>query len=483
MHHVSFDDWQRAPRVGVVVPDRDRAGWTDAALWCAWLDAWGIPASRLRPEPSALGKCTTLIVPAAVVDGEVADALANIARGGAGLLFAGREASELEFDDGPGVARFPLGVDDLGPETTERVVDDAEGALARAAPAGLIGVWRWPNASTAALVVDGDVDHPTGVDPECARYVAPALETARRAGFGSYGIFAAAANVEAEPGLFPAEGEYYNHSFSHPYSHWNPRSWESLDEAEMESEIVRSRETFERVLGRGDQGVFRLPHFQLEASERTYRVLDRLGYRSDSSVGANVSVTGGLPFHPAREPWSQRSQDAAYARTHPDVAGRHEILQLPISTDPTDLAFPNGCCSYNTLGEGVRARTASPSDFEAVLDRVLGREVDRRGLAHLFIDPPDMGYGRLPGDRADYAAAVERWLGRATRREHLAVLTTAELTSWWLAREQAVAHVCARSEGGRLGVEVAEAPAGLTLSVLRPGGTWEFLALAEAAVA
>ena len=79
-----------------------------------------------------------------------------------------------------------------------------------------MGLWRWPDATAAAIVVDGDVDHPTGVDPECARYVAPALETMRRAGFPAYGIYAAAANVEAEPLSFPGGADYYNHSFSHP---------------------------------------------------------------------------------------------------------------------------------------------------------------------------------------------------------------------------------------------------------------------------
>jgi hypothetical protein len=482
LHHVSLDDWQRAPRVGVVVPDRDRAGWTDAALWCAWLDAWGIPASRLRVRASELSGHTTLIVPAAVARGGFADVLTAMSRRGTGLVLSGRDAAAPELDDVPGIVRFAPGADDLGPRTTERIVDTAEEALAGAAPAGLIGVWRWPDAGTAALVVDGDVDHPTGVDPECARYVAPALETAERAGFGSYGIFAAAANVEAEPASFPRRGEYYNHSFSHPYSHWNARPWGSLDEREMESEIVRSRRTFERTWGRSDQGIFRLPHFQLEASERTYRVLDRLGYRSDSSIGAHASVTGGLPFHPALQPWTERAPDAAYARTHPDPAGCHAILQVPISTDPTDLAFPNGCCSYNTLGESVRDRSAAPSDFEAVLDDVLAREVERRGLAHLFIDPPDMGYGRLSGDRADYASAVERWLARALRREHLAVLTTSELTSWWLARERAVARLRSRSVAGRLEVEVPQAQPGTTLSILRPNASWEFVPLTEALV-
>jgi hypothetical protein len=363
---------------------------------------------------------------------------------------------------------FGISIEHIDQHALEAVVAVAEIALEIASPAGLIALWRWPRASTAALVVDGDVDHPTGVDPECARYVKPALETARRAGFAAYGIFAAGANVDHEPTSFPPAPGYYNHSYHHPYSYWDRRSWADLAEGEMEHELKLCDDAFRRNLGHGDERIFRLPHFQLEASERTYRVLDRLGYIAESSVGANVAITGGLPYHPARHAWGPRPADAAYARTHPDPAGRHHVLQLPISSDPTAPDFPNGCCSYNTLDEGVRNRSARPVDYEAVLDGVVDRALARRGLAHLFIDPPDAGYGRLPGDGRDYGGAVERWLARWAGRPDLAVLTTAELARWWLAREAALGRLQCRTVEGRLLVELEDPPEGATLAVLPP---------------
>lgn len=359
---------------------------------------------------------------------------------------------------------FGVPAEALDWRATETVVAVAEAALEAAAPAGLVGVWRWPNAKAAALVVDGDVDHPTGVDPECSRYVAPAIETARRARFTAYGIFAAAANVEHEPASFPRAPGYYNHSFGHPYSYWDPRPWEALDEGEMEDEIRRSNETFVRRLGQDDEGIFRLPHFQYEGSERTFTALDRLGYRAESSIGANHAITAGLPFHQAVDPWSEREADAAYARTHPER--RRAFLQLPISTDPTDPAFVNGCCSYNVLGETVRNRSADPAAYEAVLDEAVERCVARRGLAHLFIDPPDAGYGRLEGDRADYAGAVERWLARCVAREDLAIMTTAGLTTWWLEREAALGRLAFDVTDDGLVVRLDGAPTGTTLAVL-----------------
>jgi hypothetical protein len=223
--------------------------------------------------------------------------------------------------------------------------------------------------------------------------------------------------------------------------------------------------------------MFRPPHFQLKASDRTYDVLEELGYLADSSIGANVSATGGLPFHPARAPWSARSEDAAYARTHPSPAGRRPFLQLPISTDPTAPDFPHGCCSYNTLGEGVRSRTAEPSAYEDVLQTIVDRAARRRGLAHLFIDPPDAGYGRLPGDVPDYASAIERWLARATARDDVALLSAAELASWWHAREEAVQRISSRVDDEGLIVDVPERPRGAVLAVRAPGAdaTWQVM--------
>lgn len=475
MTTLRFGGWDLTPCLGVVVPDQGSPGWIDAVFWCAILEAWGFPFERIEPRALARARCTTLVLPGPAVDEELAratrDALARVA--GVRAIVTGDRtpaADDLE------AVRFEPSATRLSPADTEDVVDAIEPTLREGALAGLVGVWRWPNAKTAALVVDGDVDHPTGVDPECSRYVAPAIETARRAGFTTYGVFAAAANVQAEPRSFPPGAEYYNHSFTHPYSHWNSRPWESLDADAMAEELTRAAETYRTELGVSDQGVFRLPHFQLEAWDRTADVLEALGYRADSSIGGNVSVTGGLPFHPARAPWSDRPEDAAYARTHPDVAGRRPFLQLPISTDPTDPWFPHGCCSYNTLGEGVRARTAEPAAYEAVLHEVLDRAVARRGLAHVFIDPPDVGYGRLPGDRPDYASAVERFLTRAVEREDLAIMTTAGLVDWWLGREAAVSRLTWREEAGTLEVTLDRAPTGSTLVLLEPGGDWSLRA-------
>ncbi|HEU4354985.1 MAG TPA: hypothetical protein VFT27_05300 [Actinomycetota bacterium] len=445
----------------------------DAALWCAVLDAWGFPLERIEPRTVRGGRCTTLILPGPAVD----DALARDARSADATLLVTGDASAVaaELD----AVRFAPSATRLDQATTEEIVDAMEPALRAAAPLGLVGIWRWPRGKAAALVVDGDVDHPTGVDPECSRYVAPAIATARDAGYQAYGIFAAAANVRAEPDSFPPGAEYYNHSFTHPYSHWNPDPWGSLDAGAMEAEISRAAETYRTTLGTHDRGMFRLPHFQLEAWDRTADVLERLGYRADSSIGANVSVTGGLPFQPARAPWSDRSEDAAYARTHPDPRRRRPFLQVPISTDPTDPGFRHGCCSYNTLGEGVRDRTAAPADYAEVLEDVLRREVDRRGLAHLFIDPPDAGYGRLPGDRPDHATAVGGFLERAVRRSDLAIMSTAALVDWWLDRAAAVSRLRWRVAGGGLEITLDGMPAGTTLAIWSPGGRWSLHPIEE----
>ncbi len=390
-----------------------------------------------------------------------------------GRSFTGARAPAMAFRRVPKseegvVVWFGPSIETVDWRATEAIVGAAEVALSLASPRGLIGIWRWPGGREAALVVDGDVDHPADVEPGCSRYVAPALETARRAGFRGYGIFVAGANVARDPGAFPPGPGYYNHSYSHPYSYWNPQPWETLDEASIEAEIRRCAEAFSNLLGARDRGIFRLPHFQMQGWERSYSVLDRLGYLAESSAGANRAITAGLPFHPARRSWSSRPADVGYARTHPDPARRFGVLQLPISTDPSDPAFPNGCCSYNTLGEGVRRRTSRPEAYEQVLDGVVRRSLTRRSLAHVFIDPPDAGYGPLTGDRPDYAGAVERWLARWGHHPGVTVLTTAGLAEWWLAREQVISSLQWRSEEGCLKVNLTELHAGVTLAVQRP---------------
>jgi peptidoglycan/xylan/chitin deacetylase (PgdA/CDA1 family) len=463
-----------------VIPDEGEPGWTDAAFWSAQLTAWGVPWHPFASDGETGARWTTVVVPTQAVDARLAEQLVSIQD--VSLLLAGTatEGSEALADRAI-VTRFRPSADRLGPGTSEETVDAAWRTLSTAAPGGLVSIWRWPARADVALVVDGDVDHPTGVEPGCARYVAPAIETARRAGFDAYGIFAAAANVDAEPASFARGAEYYNHSYSHPYSHWNDQPWEALDETAMRLELTRSNETFRRHLGHDDHRMFRLPHFQLAASDRTYDVLEELGYLAESSIGGNVSITGGLPFHPARRAWSERAPDAAYARTHPDPTECRPFLQVPISTDPTDPAFAHGCCSYNTLGEGVRARTADPAAYEEVLQEVLDRATARHSLAHLFIDPPDAGFGRLPGDRPDYASAVERWLARAGARSDVVVMTLSRLTGWWLARARAVEEMWCRVDGDTLVVGVPETPESASLAVLPPGaeGTWHRVGIGE----
>ncbi len=476
MPMVRLAGWSVAPLVGVVLPDDATPGWADAAFWVALLEAWGVPTEPSSPGDLAPRRWTTVVVPAAAVDGALSAALAAL--DDASIVLAGSPSADARrLVNRSRVVVFEPSAEALTPATSENTVEAAEEAILEAATGGLVALWRWPEGKDFALVADGDVDHPTGVDPECARYVAPAIETARRAGYSAYGIFAAAANVDAEPASFPPRAEYYNHSYTHPYSHWNPEPWDALDAAGMRRELVRSDNAFRRHLGGGDHRMFRPPHFQLKASDRTYDVLEELGYLADSSIGANVSATGGLPFHPARAPWSARSEDAAYARTHPSPAGRRPFLQLPISTDPTAPDFPHGCCSYNTLGEGVRSRTAEPSAYEDVLQTIVDRAARRRGLAHLFIDPPDAGYGRLPGDVPDYASAIERWLARATARDDVALLSAAELASWWHAREEAVQRISSRVDDEGLIVDVPERPRGAVLAVRAPGAdaTWQVM--------
>jgi hypothetical protein len=120
----------------------------------------------------------------------------------------------------------------------------------------------------------------------------------------------------------------------------------------------------------------------------------------------------------------------------------------------------------------VRNRTVDPAAYEDVLQRVLDRAVDRRSLAHLFIDPPDAGYGRLPGDTRDYAGAVERWLARATARDDLTIMTTSELATWWSARETAVRRMAVSARAGHLSVTIDDPPPGATLALFHPETGW-----------
>jgi hypothetical protein len=134
-------------------------------------------------------------------------------------------------------------------------------------------------------------------------------------------------------------------------------------------------------------------------------------------------------------------------------------------------ARPGGFRSGSVLGSGVRQRTCAPEVLEILLDDVLERGVARRGLAHLRLDPRDVGCGRLAGDPIDYASAVERWLRRCVARADLAVLTTSDLATWWLEREAALRRTAVRVDAGDLLAEVTDPPPGTTLAVLEPAIT------------
>jgi hypothetical protein len=73
---------------------------------------------------------------------------------------------------------------------------------------------------------------------------------------------------------------------------------------------------------------------------------------------------------------------------------------------------------------------------------------------------------------------------RAVERRDLSILTTAELTSWWLEREEAVGRLRWRAEKGQLSITLPEPPVGATLSLLAPaarGGGWSQVELASEA--
>jgi len=302
---------------------------------------------------------------------------------------------------------------------------------------GLAGIWYWKDAARSPLVIDGDVDHPPGVEPECTKYVPAAIDTFSEASFDKYGIYVGARNLEEFPSYFPLDHHhYYNHSYSHPYSHWDERPWAALDKSEVTEQIRRCNETFCRLLGQSDQGVFRLPHFQLERSALTFQVLDDLGYLQESSVGSNYTVTAGFPFHPSKEPWTDVDDGEAHFKSWAEPDKNFAVLEVPISFDPSAPDFPNGFCSYNTLKEGVRNRTASPGDYLAMIKEVIDREYRRGGLIHIFADPPDVGYGALERDKVDYSRAVKEGVAYARSFSEIVFMSPRELVDWWLAREK-----------------------------------------------
>ena len=302
---------------------------------------------------------------------------------------------------------------------------------------GLASIWYWKNAIRSPLVIDGDVDHPPGVDPECAKYVPAAIDTLVQVSFDKYGIYVGARNLEEFPSCFPREHRhYYNHSYSHPYSYWDEQPWAELDKARIRHQIEKCNETFVRLLGRDDQGIFRLPHFQLEKSILTFQVLHELGYLQESSVGSNYTLTAGFPFHPSKEPWTGVDDGEVHFKCWPECERNFQFLEVPISYDPSCPGFPNGFCSYNTLGESVRNRTASPDEYLAVFKEVVDREYRRGGLIHVFADPPDVGYGVLAGDNVNYSQALKQGVAYAASFEDIVFMSPRELVDWWLAREK-----------------------------------------------
>jgi hypothetical protein len=335
---------------------------------------------------------------------------------------------------------------------------------------GVASIWYWRDSVRSPLVIDGDVDHPPGVDPECARYVSPAIEALAEVSFDKYGIYVSARNLEEFPACFPASHQhYYNHSYSHPYSYWDEEPWAELGRDEIRHQIQECNEAFLRLLGQDDQGIFRLPHFQLEKSLLTFQVLDEMGYAQESSVGSNYTLTAGFPFHPSREPWSGVDHGEAHFKCWPEQSRNFRFLEVPISYDPTCPGFPNGFCSYNTLGEGVRNRTASPDEYLAVFKEVIDREYGRGGLIHVFADPPDVGYGVLAGDQTDYSQAVKDAVAYASGFEDIAFMSPRELVDWWLAREK-IELSEQRAAGNLWEMRLQNAVPGTTLCLKPPEG-------------
>lgn len=335
---------------------------------------------------------------------------------------------------------------------------------------GLASIWYWRDAARSPLVIDGDVDHPPGVDPDCTKYVPPAIDTLLEASFDKYGIYVSARNLEEFPSYFPLDHRhYYNHSYSHPYSHWDERPWAEIDKAEITRQIRQCNETFIRLLRQNDQGVFRLPHFQLERSILTFQVLDEMGYIQESSVGSNYTVTTGFPFHPSKEAWVGVDDGEAHFKSWPEAERNFQFLEVPISYDPSCPDFPNGFCSYNTLGEGVRNRTASPDDYLAIMEEVIDREYRRGGLIHIFADPPDVGYGVLEGDEANYSQAVKKGVVYAKSFDDIVPMSPRELVDWWLAREKM--EIYEQSVTGNVwDVRLKHAIPGTTLCLKTPEG-------------
>lgn len=335
---------------------------------------------------------------------------------------------------------------------------------------GLAGIWYWKDAARSPLVIDGDVDHPPGVYPECTKYVSAAISTLSEASFDKYGIYVSARNLEESPSYFPLDHRhYYNHSYSHPYSHWDERPWATLNREEIIDQIGHCNEVFLRLLGRDDQGVFRLPHFQLERSALTFQALDDLGYLQESSVGSNYTVTAGFPFHPSKEPWTGVDDGESHFKSWAEPDKNFAVLQVPISFDPSAPEFPNGFCSYNTLREGVRNRTASPDDYQTMIREVIDREYRRGGLIHIFADPPDVGYGLLEGDKVDYSQAVKQAVAYAKSFGDIVFMSPRELVDWWLAREKIEIYE-QRITGNAWDVRLKNAVPGTTLCLKPPEG-------------
>lgn len=335
---------------------------------------------------------------------------------------------------------------------------------------GLVSIWYWKDAARSPFVIDGDVDHPPGVDPECTKYVPAAIDILSQASFDKYGIYVGARNLEEFPSYFPLDHQhYYNHSYSHPYSHWDERPWAALDKGEVTEQVRRCNETFCRLLGRDDQGIFRLPHFQLERSALTFQVLDDLGYVQESSVGSNYTVTAGFPFHPSQEPWIGVDDGESHFKSWPEPDKNFAVLEIPISFDPSAPDFPHGFCSYNTLREGVRNRTASPDGYLAMIKEVIDREYRRGGLIHIFADPPDVGYGVLEGDKVNYSQAVKQGIAYAKGFDDIVFMSSRELVDWWLAREKIdIYEQCIT--GSLWDVRLKNAVPGTTLCLKPPEG-------------
>ena len=173
--------WTREPRVARRLPREGDPSWPRGARWCALLEAWGFPFET-TDEHDVPGRWTT---PAHARDA----------------------ARPLE---GPGRDGRPRG-------------RAAFAVLEAHAGAGLIGLCRWPAREDRGPRRRRRRRPPDGRRPR-VRAVRGAghRDDAPRRVRRRTGSSPPVRTSTPSPGRSPPGAEYYNHSFSHPYSYWEP---------------------------------------------------------------------------------------------------------------------------------------------------------------------------------------------------------------------------------------------------------------------